>query len=162
MSEETKYCTYCGSENTAQAKFCSNCGASLQNTEEINIDYGPAIETYESDVQYETHNSSDAYTPEYYGESFMEDAEQEMGGYLGISIAAMVCGIISIVCCCLWLFSIVLAIAAVSLGIISLYKKYDGKGIAIAGIVTGGVGFVLSVFWLIIMGLNTVTNTLFF
>ena len=30
MSEEMKvFCTQCGSENSAEAKFCANCGSKL-------------------------------------------------------------------------------------------------------------------------------------
>lgn len=162
MSEETKkICTYCGSENSAQAKFCSNCGASLQVTEEIQIDYGPAEETYESDVQYETYNGS---STQYYGVPIVEEMKQrvEGGGNIGVAIASMVCGIISIPCCCLWLFSVVLAIAAIALGIIVISQKYDGKGMAIAGIVTGGVGFLLAMFWVLMIGLESLTAVTLF
>lgn len=161
MSEETKIvCTYCGSENPAHAKFCSNCGVSLQVTEEINIDYGPAEETYQDNVQYETYSNSQS---QYYSEPFAAEAEQKLGGgYIGIAIASMVCGIISILCCCMWLFGMLLSIAAIVLGIVAIVQKYDGKGMAVAGIVTGGVGFILSAFWLLVMGLNTITAASFF
>ena len=38
-----------------------------------------------------------------------------------------------------------LSIAAIVLGIITIVKKYDGKGMAIAGIATGGVAIVLTI-----------------
>lgn len=159
MSEETRSCTYCGSENPVQAKFCSNCGASLQATEEIQIDYGPVEEAYESNVQYETYNGIETQIN---GLPFASEIRQmAKGGNIGLAIASMVCGIVSIVCCCMWLFSLMLAIAAIVLGIIALNKKYDGKGMAIAGIITGGIGFLLSLFWLIMMGIDMVTSTIF-
>lgn len=43
-------------------------------------------------------------------------------------------------------FSVLLSIAAIVLGIITIVKKYDGKGMAIAGIATGGVAVVLTIF----------------
>lgn len=160
LDETKKYCTYCGSENPAQAKFCSNCGASLQVTEEIQIDYGPAEETYESDVQYESYNGS---STQYYGVPVADEIQQKTGGgNIGVAIAAMVCGIISIPCCCLWLFSAVLAVAAIVLGIIAISQKYDGKGMAIAGIVTGGVGLLLVIFWFLVMGLESLTASTIF
>lgn len=42
----------------------------------------------------------------------------------------------------------ILAIAAIVLGIIVLKNKYDNKGMAIAGIVTGGIALFI---WLIIL-----------
>ena len=60
-----------------------------------------------------------------------------------MAIASLVCGILSLVCCCLSWFSFVLAVAAIVLGIITLVKKYDGKGMAIAGLVTAGIGIVI-------------------
>lgn len=68
---------------------------------------------------------------------------------MGIAIASLVCGILSILCCCLTCFSVVLSIAAIVLGIITLVNKYDGKGMAIAGIATGGVGILLVAIFLI-------------
>lgn len=162
MSEEIKkICTYCGSENSAQAKFCSNCGASLQVTEEIQIDYGPAEEAYESDVQYETYNGS---STQYYSAPIVEEVRQKIedSGNIGVAIASMVCGIISIPCCCLWLFSVILAIAAIALGMIVISQKYAGKGMAIAGIVTGGVGFLLAMFWVLMIGLESLTAATLF
>ena len=161
MSDETKkICTFCGSENSVKNKFCSNCGVSLQETEEIQIDYGPAEETYKSDVQYETYNNS---TTQYYNTPVVDAAgSKPEGGNIGVAIASMVCGIISILCCCLWLFSAILSVAAVVLGIITLSKKYDGKGMAIAGIVTGGIGFVLVVIFLFVVGVETFAATSLF
>ena len=54
-----------------------------------------------------------------------------------------------------------LAIAAIVLGVITLCFKYDGKGMAIAGIATGGVAIVIVVFSLIISG-TSVYNDLFY
>lgn len=155
MSEDTKkICPYCGSENSSKNKFCSNCGVSLQETEEIQIDYGPAEETIESDVHYETYSGDSTYYTMPAGEGVYQKTE---GGNIGVAIASMVCGIISIPCCCLWMFSAILAIAAVVLGIIALSQKYDGKGLAVAGIITGGVGFILAIFFLLVMGLESLT-----
>lgn len=75
----------------------------------------------------------------------------------GLAIASLVCGIISIPggCCCSFL-SIPIAIAAVIMGIIGINKInrephiYSGKGLAIGGIVTGGVALVFGVVMLIV------------
>lgn len=81
-------------------------------------------------------------------------------GNIGFSIASMVCGILSILCCCLTYFSVVLSIAAIVLGIITLVNKYDGKGMAIAGIATGCVGVLLVVIFKIAEASSTYQDLL--
>lgn len=61
-----------------------------------------------------------------------------------LAIVSMVCGIISIVICCVFYLSGPLAVIAVVLGIVSLSKQMNGKGMAIAGIVTGSIGVLLA------------------
>lgn len=201
MSEENKmiYCTQCGSENSSESKFCSNCGSKLEQTvtfkneeqpaqtegifsgeeakpvyekitdaeeekpaaipsyqEEIKINYGAEPQDFGTGTQsYSTDSSSSAYNvssqPQYYSTSENNGANQG-GGNIGFAIASLVCGIISLVCCCLTLFSAVLAVAAVVLGVITLCFKYDGKGLAIAGIITGGFGLVIVIFAMILSG----------
>ena len=48
-------------------------------------------------------------------------------------------------CCMCGCMNLPLSIAAVVLGIITITKHYDGKGMAIAGLITGGLGLVLGV-----------------
>lgn len=75
----------------------------------------------------------------------------------GLAIASLVCGIISIPggCCCSFL-SIPIAIAAVIMGIIGINKinsephLYSGKGLAIGGIVTGGIAVIFGIVMLIV------------
>lgn len=66
--------------------------------------------------------------------------EQQNGGK-GLSIAAMVLGIVSVVLCCLWYVSLPCAILAIIFGTIG--KKRDGRGMAIAGLVLGIVAIAL-------------------
>lgn len=69
-----------------------------------------------------------------------------------LAIASLVTGILAIVpgCCC-GLLGIPLAIAAVITGILGMNKinadpmQFKGKGLAIAGLVCGGVGLVLEI-----------------
>ncbi len=75
-----------------------------------------------------------------------EDVYEESKGYIGFAIASLVCGILSIICCCIPGLSSVLSIAAVALGIVTLVKGYEGHGFAIAGIVTGAIGFPIQIF----------------
>jgi len=73
----------------------------------------------------------------------------------GMSIASMVCGIVGIVVSCLfWPVGIVLAIVAVILGILGLNEikkqpEIGGRGMAITGIVLGGISLVLAILGII-------------
>ncbi len=66
-------------------------------------------------------------------------------GNIGFSIASMICGIISIICCSAWYVAIILSIVAIVLGVISMKKNAAGRGMAIAGLITGGIGAVLCI-----------------
>lgn len=108
----------------------------------------------EIDIHYEDEAADVEAFPQperYTGETVVKD---ETNGNLGFSIASMICGIISIICCCLYTFSIILAIVAIVLGVIALRGKYEGKGMAIAGIVTGGIGLLI---WIIILAVGGLT-----
>ena len=67
----------------------------------------------------------------------------------GMSIASMVCGILSVVCCCMGWFSRILGIIAIVFGILSLKNNYGGREMAIAGIATGSCGVALCLVLLI-------------
>ncbi len=79
--------------------------------------------------------------------------QQDFGEAPGLAIASLVCGIVSIIgfCCCIPV-GIICGIAAIVCGVISRVKNMNGAGMAIAGIVTGAVGFVGTVIWAIIGG----------
>lgn len=94
----------------------------------------------------------DAQSPQYYS-SNQNELKQE-GGKIGFSIASLVCGILSLTCCCSTTFGLILAVAAVVLGIIVLHNKYDGKGMAIAGIITGCIGCLISGIMLLLLRIN--------
>lgn len=210
MSENKKiYCTQCGSENSAESKFCSNCGSKLEQLAAINKEEQPsavrseeipartegifsgeetasayekitdveeekpaAIPSYQEEIKinyssdpqtfnagsnaYGAGNNQNVYytssNTQYYSNDNQENINNQGGGNIGFAIASLVCGILSMVCCCLTLFSALLAIAAVVLGVITLCFKYDGKGLAIAGIITGGLGLLIVIFAMLLGG----------
>lgn len=115
----------------------------LPYQEEIKINYEP-----EKNFNYGSNTYYDSGQQQYY--SAEPSPVKEGGGNIGFAIASLVCGILSLLCCCLDLFSPILAIAAIVLGIITLCFKYDGKGMAIAGISTGGVALVIRVIFVVI------------
>lgn len=167
-NDDSKFCSNCGNklEQPASGVFSGESAEPVYEKitdaeevkpeaipsyqEEIKINYGP--EESGADKQDSAGGSTNVYSTasqtQYYSADNFET--KQGGGNIGFAIASLVCGILSIVCCCLTLFSAVLAIAGVVLGIITLCFKYDGKGMAIAGIVTGGFGFLIVVASLIL------------
>lgn len=189
MNEDKKiYCTQCGGENNGNAKFCSNCGAKLEqpvtasedtastnvyaegifsgdnvtspyekvtDTEEIKPEGMPAQEEVQINYGYSQNNSTFNSNPVYSQVSQTqyysgEDTAKTGGGNIGVSIASLVCGILALLCCCVTYLSVILSIAAIVLGIMSIVRKYDGVGMAIAGIAVGGVAIVISIIMVII------------
>lgn len=67
----------------------------------------------------------------------------------GMAIAAMVVGIVSVALCLYWFLSIPAGIVAVVLGVIAR-RRGVGAGMALAGIITGAIGFVLGLVILIL------------
>lgn len=89
-----------------------------------------------------------------------QTAVKEGNGNIGFAIASLICGILSILCCCFVWLALVLGIAGIVLGIITLTQKYEGKGMAIAGIITGGVGLLLFLIVLLVAGSTDAFTTL--
>lgn len=67
----------------------------------------------------------------------------------GFAIAGLVLGILSLVCCCIWYISGILAILGLVFSIIVLVKNMPGRGMAIAGAICSGIGLLIAVFMLI-------------
>ncbi len=132
--------------------------AEVQKPEPILSQDGEKSNPYSGSETQNNNGGSNAYTnpyydaqsPQYYS-SNQNEINQE-GGKIGFSIASLVCGILSLTCCCASILGGILAVAAVALGIIALRNKYDGKGMAIAGIITGGIGFMIAGISLILIG----------
>lgn len=175
-----KYCTNCGAEVTEWFRFCSNCGAKFEEqkneetpneetetkeiaTEEMErieaetekADFTEAFEAEELDIKYE----EDPYVGEViHYEAPSSGTGKTPGGNIGFSVASMVCGIVSLLCCCVWFFSVILAVVAIVLGIISLKNGYEGKGMAIAGLVTGGITIFAIIILLLFSGAYTLLD----
>jgi hypothetical protein len=97
--------------------------------------------------------------PQYSGQSQYQQPNQTPGQYQqpynqyqplpkknnGMAIASMVCGIVSIlISCCLVYLALPIAIVGLILGILSIKNNYDGKGMAIAGLILCGITILLS------------------
>lgn len=66
---------------------------------------------------------------------------------VGLAVASMVLGILSVVMCCLWFLSIPMAILAIVMGVIARGKATRGEagggGMATTGIVCGVIGLLI-------------------
>lgn len=138
-------CKHCGAPIAEGAKFCENCGNKIEvETVETTVE-----ETYkepervEADIveegpkAQETASSYDS-EPTYNNASAAPTAPA--GGPIGYSVASLVCGILGILCCCCGIIGFIPSVAGIVLGIVSIKKECEGKGLAIAGIACGGVG----------------------
>lgn len=68
----------------------------------------------------------------------------------GLAIASMVCGIVGLVLsCCVPYLPLVLSIVGLVLGVISLRKQADGKGMAIAGVVCSIITLIPAILMLV-------------
>ena len=96
-------------------------------------------------------------------ENYMNESEEQLKGTVemeeqpmdstakGMSIASLILGIVSIVCCCAYYIGITFSIVGLILGILAK-KRITGKSsLALAGIITSSIGLAVSVIWLIIM-----------
>jgi hypothetical protein len=76
-------------------------------------------------------------------------------GSPGLAIASLICGILSIITCCCLLLNGPLSLAAVVMGgIVLANPNAGGRGMAIGGIITGGIGLLWLIFAVVINLLN--------
>ena len=112
------------------------------------------VENVETIETVETVDATDSYSgTDYTADSgYTTDSSDGSGnGSKVFAIISLVCGILSVLCCCTGWMGLVLSIAAIVLGILSINKQEDAKGMAIAGIVCGAVGVLLGLV-IVIMG----------
>ena len=64
----------------------------------------------------------------------------------GFAITSLCCGIASIVLCCFNYIGVIFGLFAVAFGIISLIREApNGKGMAVSGLICGGIGLFFTV-----------------
>ena len=141
-------CKHCGAEIADGAKFCENCGNKIETvevkeefTEPERVEADVIEEGPKAKVEDDTYSEpqperveADPVQPTAAGTAATEQ------GPIGYSIASLVCGILGLLCCCCGFFGIILSGAGIALGIVSINKNCEGRGLAIAGIACGGVG----------------------
>ncbi len=143
------FCENCGSKLEDNAKFCENCGAPVAAGSEPEPE--ERAETYTEPVEevVETVEDSGSYEPQSYdysntGYSDPMGSVQAAGPH-AFSIVSMICGILSLVCCCVYGLAITFGIVAIVFGILSIVKAKGGRGMAMAGLICGGIGLLLSI-----------------
>ena len=107
----------------------------------------------ESDNSFETSEPVETVESSVY----MEEAKSDSKAF---GIISLVCGILSVVCCCTLWGAVVLGVTAIVLGILSISKRENTNGMAVAGIICGGIGLVFIIVMMIAAGnLDKLVNT---
>lgn len=93
---------------------------------------------------YNMYSQPQQYNDAYYNQQYPTYNFQEKPK--GFAIASMILGICSyLFCCCSGFISFFPSAAGLVLGIVSLKRNEDGKGMAIAGIVLSAIGILISI-----------------
>jgi uncharacterized membrane protein YvbJ len=114
------YCAKCGTQNSENASFCKNCGASMSQTTTASIPtpIQTPISVPQPDNVQET--KTDQHTS-------------------GLAIASLVLGILGI-------SILAIIFGAIALNQMGQDPHISGKGLAIAGLILGIIGFAASLF----------------
>ncbi len=96
-------------------------------------------------------NTSTSQNNTYYyqGQAPMQANAPEARTSEGLAIASLICGILSIVCCCCNLLGLMLGIAAIVCAVLA--QRRGSSGMAVAGLVCGIIGCLLSMAVLIMV-----------
>jgi hypothetical protein len=136
--EEKVFCPICNYENQAGTAFCMNCG------EKIEQPVAPWQEVAENPYYPSDEGNANQVTPPVYSlrgyANATEPSAPAPSGGSGLAVASLVCGIVSIVCCCV---APLTSIGGLVTGIITLVQKKKGKGMAVAGVVLSAAAFVI-------------------
>lgn len=127
----SKVCNFCGNVLNDDDKFCTKCGA-VMGTESTNQQNVNTQTGYNTQANYNVNNANN-----------------------GIAVAAMVVGIIGLICFWAPLIPVVLGVLGLVFGIKGLNKsntmpQNTGKGMSIAGIVCGSIAMVIGMIYTII------------
>lgn len=135
-------------ENNLQPTNTSELTTDIENTPNISLENNTATEEVQTVTPIHPVPPVNTISAQQINNNYNVQ-EQPDNQMIGFSIASMVLGILSICFICLYMFALVLSIPAIVFGYIALTKNYSGRGMAIAGIVTGVIGTILPVFYLI-------------
>lgn len=155
-------CLKCGKECTETENFCSHCGTPLikvapsqgQYDSTSNMQNGSYYNPYVNENTTQTQSSANGYT-----ESKAHFQEPKHNSKLGTY--ALILGIVGILLSCITTLGLLLDMAAIIVGIVSLVTENWKKEKAIAGIICGVIGVVLFMYSLSLDSdpSNTVQNS---
>jgi len=91
----------------------------------------------------------------YTGEPLIDPADKKSG----LGIASMVCGIVSLACCCFPFGGLIIAIVGLVLGIIS--QKQKPNGFALAGIITSSFGIAFGIISIVVVFVSELPDNIF-
>ena len=136
------YCMKCGAKNDEGNKYCEVCGAALEEDtfEEVTLK-GNAPEKTVPEENTPKKITTEERTPWTDTEKAAPAGDERKG----LAIVSLIFGIVSLVCCCTGCLSFIAAGVAIVCGIVSLSQKRGGKGMAITGLILGGLGLLLSI-----------------
>ncbi len=146
-----KVCKNCGTQNKDTSLFCEGCGSRLEEASAAvespvtgdsvtEISEEPvAAPVAEAPVQEPQQN---VYQQPTYS-SVPQETEKKSGNWM--TITSLILSILSILCCCLDMFALILAIASIVLAVIALVQHKGNKGMAIASLIVGIIGFLIAV-----------------
>ena len=150
------FCYNCGNQLKDGDRFCDKCGlpveASAKAAEEMAEKSNPG-------TQEPAAEPAPQYAPPRYAPAQPEAGESNLMGIL-----SLISGIISIIFGWVPFLMFVPEVLAVIFGIVGIVKK-SGKGMAIAGIVLGGVAFLLTTMMTLIVAfifLGELTSEIFY
>lgn len=136
-------CKACGTNVEEGTKFCTVCGAPVDNgPEKVDAEIvdepksSDSFSGFSQDSYSSTQSGSTQYEYSSYDESPVPSSKK------GFAIASLVLGILSMLCCCCGWIPVIFGAAALVFGILSLSKGYGGKGLAVAGIVCCVIGII--------------------
>lgn len=146
-------CKFCGAPCNEGANFCRNCGNPIPVMEKVEAETisepEPVMTMDDFDYEYKSSKSTGTQgeysSSNYPNNSYPRNYYAPSGGSIALSIVSMILGILSVVFCCVSGFNIIGALAALVCGIIALVTGKNGRGMAIAGVVTGAIGLVLGI-----------------
>lgn len=153
-----KVCKNCGAQNRDTSLFCEECGTRLEEapvagtpvTDEPAAPEGafsgqPEQDEPQQNVYRQSAQQNVYQQPAY--NAVPQEPEKKSGNWM--TITSLILSILSIVCCCLDVFALILAIASIVLAIIALVQHKGNKGMAIASLIVGIIGFLTAIYLLI-------------
>jgi hypothetical protein len=127
-------CPNCKSNNVDDAKFCANCGVKMPDASATPVAPVPPVMT-------------------------AEPAKKGNPQHNGKAIAGLILGIASMVFCWLWFIALPVSVVGIVMSAIGL--KSQKSGVAVGGLVTSILGFILMVIILFVIGITILNSDWF-